>query len=114
MANHSLDRVYDALGNATRRAIVHRLGRGPAAVSELAAPFRMALPSFMKHVTVLERSGLVRSRKVGRVRTCELRPATLRKAEAWITGQRRFWEARSDRLAAYAESLHEQEQNDVG
>lgn len=108
MANQSalaLDRVFDALGHPTRRAIVHRLGGGPAAVSELAAPFPMALPSFLKHLGVLERSGLVRSKKAGRVRTCELRPEALRRAEGWLQAERARWEAQTDRLADYVESL---------
>lgn len=104
-----LDAVFYALADPTRRAIVRRLGRGPASVSALAAPFAMALPSFMKHVAVLERSGMVRSRKAGRVRTCELVPRTLSQAERWIADQRAMWEARSDRMAAFAERLHQEE-----
>ena len=111
MANHalSLDQVFLALGDPTRRAIVSRLGAGAASVKELAAPFAMALPSFMKHLGVLERSGLIRSQKQGRVRTCALEPATLRTAETWMVEQRAIWESRTDRLAAYVESLHTQE-----
>jgi DNA-binding transcriptional ArsR family regulator len=111
MANRSaqLTDVFYALADPTRRAIVGVLGRGPASVSSLAAPFAMALPSFMKHVSVLERSGLIRSSKVGRVRTCELRPKTLSRAEQWIAGQRAVWEARTDRLAAFAERLHQED-----
>ena len=86
MANQSaqLGDVFYALADPTRRAIVGALGRGPASVSTLAAPFPMALPSFMKHLSVLEQSGVIRSRKVGRVRTCELRPKTLSRAEQWL------------------------------
>jgi len=111
MANYSfpLDQVFLALGDPTRRAIVSRLGAGAASVKELAAPFAMALPSFMKHLGVLERSGLIRSQKQGRIRTCELEPATLLAAETWIAEQRAIWESRSDRLAAYVESLHTKE-----
>ncbi len=98
--------TFYALADPTRRAVVARLGRGPASVSTLAAPFKMALPSFMKHLSVLERSGVIRSRKAGRVRTCELRPATLSGAERWIAEQRSVWEARTDRLSALAETLH--------
>jgi DNA-binding transcriptional ArsR family regulator len=101
--------VFYALADPTRRAIVGTLGRGPASVSTLAAPFAMALPSFMKHLSVLERSGVIRSRKAGRVRTCELRPATLTRAEQWIAGQRRVWEARTDALSALAERLHQED-----
>jgi DNA-binding transcriptional ArsR family regulator len=111
MANQSarLTDVFYALADPTRRAIVGVLGKGPASVSALAAPFAMALPSFMKHVSVLERSGVIRSSKVGRVRTCELRPKALSQAEQWIAGQRATWQARSDRMAAFAEQLHQEE-----
>ena len=110
MANQiaQLSAVFCALADPTRRAIVAVLGRGPASVSVLAAPFAMALPSFMKHLGVLERSGLIRSAKVGRVRTCELRPKTLSQAERWMTEQRAMWEARTDRMAAFAEQLHQE------
>lgn len=101
--------VFYALADPTRRAIVATLVRGPESVSALAAPFTMALPSFMKHLSVLERSGVIRSRKDGRVRTCELVPRTLTQAERWIADQRALWEARSDRLAAFVEDLHPQE-----
>lgn len=105
----ALDEVFYALADPTRRGIVGRLGRGPETVSALAAPFAMALPSFMKHLSVLERSGLVRSRKSGRVRTCELVPRALSPAERWMAEQRATWEARSDRMAAFVETLHQQE-----
>jgi DNA-binding transcriptional ArsR family regulator len=108
MANQSLTLpgVFYALGDPTRLAIVGALGRGPESVSALAAPFSMALPSFMKHLSVLERSGLIRSSKLGRVRTCELVPKVLTQAERWISEQRATWEARSDRMATFAEQLH--------
>jgi DNA-binding transcriptional ArsR family regulator len=111
MANKeaALTDVFYALADPTRRAIVGVLGRGPASVSALAAPFAMALPSLMKHVSVLERSGVIRSNKVGRVRTCELRPKALSQAEQWIAGQRATWETRSDRVAAFAEQLHQED-----
>jgi DNA-binding transcriptional ArsR family regulator len=111
MANQSaqLSDVFYALADPTRRAIVNVLGRGPASVSMLAAPFEMALPSLMKHLTVLERSGVIRSSKVGRVRTCELRPKALSAAERWIAEQRAMWEARTDRMAALAEALHQED-----
>lgn len=105
----NLDRVFQALADPTRRAVLARLSRGPSAVSELAAPFEMALPSLMKHLAVLERSGVIRSRKAGRVRTCELRPRTLSQAEQWMARQRAVWEARTDRLAALAERLHQED-----
>lgn len=85
------------------------LARGPETVKSLAGPFEMALPSFMKHLAVLERSGVVRSRKAGRVRTCELVPRALSGAEAWLAEQREQWESRSDRMAAFAEQIHNEE-----
>jgi len=111
MANHSADlsSVYYALADPTRRAIVGVLGRGPESVSVLAAPFAMALPSFMKHLGVLERSGVIVSSKQGRVRTCELVPRTLTQAERWIAEQRALWEARSDRMVSFVETLHRKE-----
>jgi DNA-binding transcriptional ArsR family regulator len=111
MANQSADLsgVFLALADPTRRAIVGALGRGPETVSALAAPFAMALPSFMKHLSVLERSGVIRSSKAGRVRTCELVPKTLGPAERWLTEQRTLWEARSDRMAAFVENLHQED-----
>ena len=105
----ALNDVFYALADPTRRAIVGALGRGPASVSALAAPFEMALPSFMKHLSVLERSGVIRSSKVGRVRTCELRPKALSRAERWIASQRAVWESRSDRMAAFVERLHQED-----
>ena len=110
MANQyaQLSEVFCALSDPTRRAIVGVLNTGPASVTALAAPFAMALPSFMKHIAVLERSGVVRSNKVGRIRTCELRPKALSRAEQWIAEQRAMWEARTDRMAAFAEKLHQE------
>ncbi len=111
MANKSaiLTDVFYALADPTRRSIVNLLGRGPESVSVLAAPFAMALPSFMKHLAVLERSGLIRSTKAGRTRTCEMRPLALSQAERWIGEQRALWQARSDRMVVFAESLHREE-----
>jgi DNA-binding transcriptional ArsR family regulator len=108
MTNYTgeISRVFVALADATRCQVVAALGRGPQSVSTLAAPFTMALPSFMQHLAVLERSGVIRTRKVGRVRTCELVPKTLMRAERWMSEQRAVWEARSDRMAAFAEKLH--------
>ena len=107
--NIQLSDVFYALADPTRRAIVSVLGKGPASVSVLAAPFEMALPSFMKHLSVLERSGVIRSNKVGRVRTCEIRPKALSHAERWMAEQRAVWESRTDRMAAFAEALHQKE-----
>jgi DNA-binding transcriptional ArsR family regulator len=113
MANQiaRLTEVFSALADPTRRAIVGALGRGPQPVSALAAPFDMALPSFMKHLAVLERSGVIRSRKAGRVRTCHLVPRTLTHAEHWLAEQRATWEGRSDRMTAFTEALHQEEQS---
>jgi DNA-binding transcriptional ArsR family regulator len=107
MANQSprLDHVFAALADPTRRAIVMRLCAGEASVGELADPFDMALPSFMKHIHVLEESGLVQSEKSGRVRTCRLSPEALLSAEDWFQHQRAIWEARLDRFEAYVMKL---------
>jgi DNA-binding transcriptional ArsR family regulator len=105
-----LDRVFQALADATRRDMVERLIRGPASVSELAQPFAMSLPAVMQHVQVLEACGLVRSEKVGRVRTCRIEPGALRMAEDWIGRQRTAWERRLDRLGGYlAEQVDQSE-----
>jgi DNA-binding transcriptional ArsR family regulator len=111
MANQStpLPDIFYALADPTRLAIVGMLGQGPESVSALAAPFAMALPSFMKHLSILERSGVIRSSKAGRVRTCELQPKTLSRAEQWMAQQRAVWEARTDRMAAFVETLHQKD-----
>ena len=100
MANQqaALDAIFHALADPTRRAVIQRLGNGAATVSELAAPFKMALPSFMKHLDVLERSRLIVSRKTGRVRTCELERENLIAAERWFEEQRKDWQSRYDSL----------------
>jgi DNA-binding transcriptional ArsR family regulator len=100
MLNHQpgLDTVFHALADPARRGMVERLSRGRATVSELAAPFAMSLPAVLQHLRVLEASGLVRSGKVGRVRTCEVNPAALGAAERWIAERRAIWERRLDRL----------------
>jgi len=102
-----LDRVFRALGDPTRRAVLSRLSAGPAPVSELARPFKMALPSFTQHLDVLEQSGLVRSRKAGRVRTYRLVPQRLQAAERWMSKQRALWERRLDQLDSYLLELKE-------
>ncbi|CAG7609267.1 ArsR/SmtB family transcription factor [Leucobacter soli] len=99
-----IDLVFSALADPTRRAVVQRLGRGPGSVSELAREFPMALPSFMKHVGVLETSGLIRTRKSGRVRSCELNRDRLEAVEGWLTAQRRSWEKHVDRLQFFVEA----------
>ena len=96
-----LDPVFLALSDPTRRAIVDRLSRGPASVSSLAAPLPMSLPAVMQHLHVLEVSGLIRSEKVGRVRTCRIEPAAMQTAEQWIAERRATWERRLDRLGDY-------------
>jgi DNA-binding transcriptional ArsR family regulator len=95
-----LDRVFQALADPTRRSMVDRLTRGPASVSELAQPLSMSLPAVVQHVQVLEASGLVTTRKVGRVRTCTIAPDALRGAEHWFSERRTTWERRLDRLDA--------------
>jgi len=102
MLNHpQLDLVFQALADPTRRDMVERLGRGPASVSELAAPLDMSLSAAVQHIDVLQRSGLVRSEKVGRVRTCRLEPAALQPVEQWVGARRSSWERRLDRLGDY-------------
>jgi DNA-binding transcriptional ArsR family regulator len=93
-----LDRVFHALSDPTRRAMLERLSLGPASVSELGAPLRMSLAAVVQHVQVLEGSGVVRTQKVGRVRTCHLELARLGAAEGWINARRALWERRLDRL----------------
>lgn len=107
MLNQStdLDRMFHALADPARRAMVERLSRGPAAVTELARPLPMSLPSVMQHLGVLEAAGLVRTQKVGRVRTCAIEPLALSQAEQWINARRTEWERRLDRLGAYLKTL---------
>src|ERR1700676_4933399 len=115
MANQSmqLDNVFGALSDATRRAIVMRLCEGEASVGELAKPFEMALPSLMKHIRILESSGLVTSEKIGRVRTCSLKTEALETIEDWLAAQRELWEQRLDRLEMYVEKLKKEEKSDA-
>lgn len=94
----SADRIFDALGDATRRAIVEQLSEGPASVGELAQPLEITRSAVLQHLRVLERSRLVTSRKSGRVRVCELNPEGLRTAQSWIEERRKLWERRLDRL----------------
>jgi DNA-binding transcriptional ArsR family regulator len=115
MANQSmqLDHVFGALSDATRRAIVMRLCEGEASVGELAKPFKMALPSLLKHIRILEGSGLVASEKTGRVRTCSLRTEALASIEVWLAAQRQIWEQRLDRLEMYVEKLKKEEKSNA-
>ncbi|MFA5122389.1 ArsR/SmtB family transcription factor [Zavarzinia sp.] len=94
----ALDLLYSALADPSRRAMVQRLAKGPATVSELASPLAISLPAVTKHLAVLEASGLVASAKTGRVRTCRIDPARLAEAQVWLAEQRSVWEARFDRL----------------
>jgi DNA-binding transcriptional ArsR family regulator len=97
----SLDGIFQALADPTRRAVIARLGRGPASVGDLAQPFAMALPSFMKHIHLLEETGLIRTRKSGRVRTCEIDKARFAAVDGWLSEQRTIWEGRTDRLEQF-------------
>lgn len=102
--------VFKALGDPTRRKVLERLGRGPASMTELAAPFQMALPSFVQHMRVLEQCGLVSSAKIGRVRRYALAPQRLKVAEQWLAQQRALWERRLDQLDGFL--LQGKEQRD--
>ena len=101
VAAEPIDSVFRALADPTRRHVLERLSRSPGSVSELAKPFTMALPSFVEHLKVLEDCGLVRSRKIGRVRTYQLAPKRLKLAENWLMKQRALWERRLDQLDSY-------------
>ena len=103
------DDVFYALSNATRRKVLEKLSVGPATVSELAAPFDMKLPSFVQHLSVLEQSRLVKSKKQGRVRTYEIAPERFRVAEDWLSARRQMWEERLDRFDNYVKQLKEKE-----
>jgi DNA-binding transcriptional ArsR family regulator len=111
MLNEStrLDLAFQALADPTRRGMLARLSRAPASVSELAAPYRMSLPAVMQHLQMLEASGLVRSEKKGRVRTCRLEPKALATAESWIAEQRALWEGRLDRLEEFLADMQAKE-----
>ncbi|MGF1626220.1 MAG: ArsR/SmtB family transcription factor [Alphaproteobacteria bacterium] len=104
-----LDGIFQALADPTRRAVLGRLGAGPASVSDLARPFAMALPSFMKHIRLLEGSGMIRTHKKGRVRTCELEKQCFAVVEGWLSGQRAIWEGRTDRLEQFVRAAEERE-----
>src|SRR3954470_18613648 len=103
------DDVFYALSNPTRRKVLEQLSVGPATVSDLAAPFDMKLPSFVQHLSVLERSRLVKSKKRGRVRTYEITPEQFRVVDDWLTARRRLWEARLDQFDQYVKRLKEKE-----
>ena len=107
-----LDRLFRALADPARRAMMERLTLGPAPVSELARPLPMSLPAAMQHLGVLEEAGLVRSRKVGRVRTCVIQPDALRLAGGWIDARRIEWEQRLDRLGDYLKTVEDEGDDD--
>jgi DNA-binding transcriptional ArsR family regulator len=103
----TLDDAFQALANPTRRAVVERLGQGPATVSELAEPFGMALPSFMQHLRVLEDSGLITTQKRGRVRTVRIRPKQMARAADWLAAQRDLWDRRLNQLDAFLTTMED-------
>ena len=111
MLNESqgLDLAFQALADPNRRGMLARLSRAPASVSELARPLAMSLPAVMQHLRLLEASGLVRSEKKGRVRTCRIEPGALAAAEGWIAEQRALWEGRADRLEDYLATMKGEE-----
>lgn len=104
-----LDRVFHALADPGRRSMLERLSEGPASVSELGMPLSMSLAAVLQHVQVLEASGLVRSKKVGRIRTCMIAPAVVRSAESWIAERRALAERRLDRLGEYLANVSDPE-----
>lgn len=106
----SLDSLFHALADPTRRAVVHRLLKGAAPVKQLSEPFEIGLPTFLKHLTVLETSGLIHTEKHGRVRTCRVDAERLAAAEGWLSQQRAIWQGRTDRLADFVESQTTPEQ----
>jgi DNA-binding transcriptional ArsR family regulator len=112
MLNQSdgLDRMFHALADPSRRRLVEQLGRGPATVSDLAKPLKMSLPSVLQHLQVLEDSGLIKSKKTGRVRTCRVEPKAINRAEQWLARQRAVWEGRFDRLESYLQELQAKEE----
>ena len=107
--NPKLDLMFQALADPTRRAMIDRLSRGPASVSELAKPFDMSLPAVVQHLQALEASGLVSSQKVGRVRTCQIQPEALSQAEQWLNERRTLWVQRLDRLGDYLAATEDAE-----
>lgn len=109
MPNQQLDLVFATLADPTRRAVVERLVEGPAPVKELARPHKMALPSFMQHIAVLEKRRMIRTEKVGRQRICRLEPLALMPVQTWLDRQRAIWERRLDRLAQVVEETPDTE-----
>lgn len=107
----SLNSVFHALADPTRRSVIARLGRGSASIKELAEPFGLGLPSFLKHIKVLEGSGLIASEKVGRVRTCKLKRGNLIAAQKWFDEQRVIWESRYENLDDLLTSMKGEDEN---
>ena len=105
--SEQLSGIFQALADPTRRAVLGRLGKGPASISDLAKPFDMTLPSFMKHIHFLEDSGLIRTRKDGRVRTCVIERKPFVMIESWLSVQRAIWEDRADRLEQFVITAQE-------
>lgn len=103
--------IFQALADPTRRAVLGRLGQGPASISDLAKPFDMALPSFMKHIRLLEESGLINTHKQGRIRTCTIESKPFAMIEDWLSAQRAIWEGRTDRLEQLVLATREKEQS---
>jgi DNA-binding transcriptional ArsR family regulator len=106
-----LNYIFLALADPTRRAVLGQLSKGPASISELAEPFDMALPSFMKHIRLLEESGWILTRKEGRVRTCTLQKKACNAANAWLSAQRALWEERTDRLEQFVTAARKKEKS---
>ena len=104
-----LDRAFQALADPVRRGMLARLSRGPASVSELASPLSISLPAVLQHLKALEASGLIATKKTGRVRTCRIEPQALSVAEAWIAGQRAIWEARLDRFETHLATVKKEQ-----
>lgn len=107
-----LNGIFHALADPTRRAVLRQLGKGPASISDLAKPFDMALPSFMKHIHFLEDSGWIRTRKRGRVRTCAIERKPFAVVEAWLSAQRALWEGRTDRLEQFVTTARKRKQSE--
>ena len=104
-----LNGIFQAVADPTRRAVLGRLSSGPTSVSDLAKPFDMALPSFMQHIRVLEESGWIRTRKVGRVRICAIEEESFATVERWLSEQRALWDGRTDRLQQFVETMRVEE-----
>lgn len=113
MAKQDLSLVFQALADPTRRAMLERLGQGEVAVSALARPTGMALPTILRHLAVLEAAGLISSAKAGRVRSCAVVPGALDATRSWLAAQRALWDARTDRLEAYLETLMKEKHDDA-